>query len=416
VRWLAKGFWAVADQGLFASSNFSVNVLLARWLSPHDYGGFAVVYTVLLLLVSFHTGTLTDPMLIFGPGKYRERLSEYLSILLSGHLYLAALISLLLLVISLGIVVAGLSTLSITLLSLVLAGPFILLLYLMRRACYARLKPSLAASGGVLYLVLNLVGIYTLYRLGALSAASGFGVMGLSSLVASMWLAVLLGMRPSLLKSTELTREAFEDHWRYGRWGAAGHMIAWAPGNIYFLLLPIWGGLGASASLKALLNLVVPIQHANMALSVLLLTALSSARETARFDTLVRFALMCFVLGSLVYWLLVGLFHEPLINLLYGGKFRDEDDLLWLLGLVPIGAGVEAVLGAALRIFGRPDQIVWAYVWSTAVALTLGLITTLVWGLVGAVVGLLASSVVVAGAMVYYYASHEENHEGTSRK
>jgi hypothetical protein len=36
--------------------------------------------------------------------------------------------------------------------------------------------------------------------------------------------------------------------------------------------------------------------------------------------------------------------------------------------------------------------------------------------LVGAVVGLLASSVVVAGAMVYYYASHKENHEGTNRK
>jgi O-antigen/teichoic acid export membrane protein len=313
---------------------------------------------------------------VFGPGKHRERLSEYLSILMSWHFYLAALISLVLLVISLGVAVAGLSTLSMTLLSLVLASLFILLLFLMRRACYARLKPSLAASGGVVYLVLMLVGIFTLYRLGALSAASGFGVMGFSSLVASIWLAVTLRMKPSLVKSAELTREAFKDHWRYGRWAVAGQMIAWAPGNIYFLLLPIWGGLGASASLKAMMNLIVPIQHTNAALSVLLLPALSRVRGTPRFDTLLRFALMFFVFGSLVYWLLVGLFHEPLLNLLYGGKFRYEDGLLWLLGLLPISVGVEVVLGVALRVFERPDQVFWAYVWSTAVAVTLACVLT----------------------------------------
>ena len=83
--WVGKGSLAILDQGLFAGSNFLLNVLLARWLDPADYGAFALAYSVFLLLGVFHTAILTEPMLVFGPGKYRERFHEYLGILLRGH-------------------------------------------------------------------------------------------------------------------------------------------------------------------------------------------------------------------------------------------------------------------------------------------------------------------------------------------
>ena len=40
--WVGKGSLAVLDQGLFAGSNFMLNVLLARWLAPADFGAFAL--------------------------------------------------------------------------------------------------------------------------------------------------------------------------------------------------------------------------------------------------------------------------------------------------------------------------------------------------------------------------------------
>jgi len=83
--WTTKGSLAIADQGLFAGSNFLLNVLLARWLAPADYGAFALAYSVFWLFGVFHTAILTEPMLVFGPGKYRERFPEYLGILLRGH-------------------------------------------------------------------------------------------------------------------------------------------------------------------------------------------------------------------------------------------------------------------------------------------------------------------------------------------
>jgi hypothetical protein len=38
-------FWLMTDQGVFALSNFVLNVQFARWLSPHEYGLFAISFT-----------------------------------------------------------------------------------------------------------------------------------------------------------------------------------------------------------------------------------------------------------------------------------------------------------------------------------------------------------------------------------
>ena len=41
--WLKKGGFAAVDQGLFSAANFLVNILLARWLEPVQYGAFVTV-------------------------------------------------------------------------------------------------------------------------------------------------------------------------------------------------------------------------------------------------------------------------------------------------------------------------------------------------------------------------------------
>lgn len=402
IHWLVKGFWAVTDQGLFATSNFVLNILLARWLSPQDYGAFAVMFAVFLFLGTLHTGLLTQPMLVFGSGKYKNRLSEYLGTLLGGHLSFAILSGFLLLLASLGLKLAGLSSLSMVLLDLTLAGPFILLLWLMRRACYMHLEPHLAASGGALYMALMLAGAYALYLLEWLTTGSALGVMGFSSLVVSLWLAVRLHVkRPPPFRRDSLSRAALVDHWRYGRWSVAQEATTWAPGNIYFLLLPLWGGLEASASLKALSNFVMPVSMGIVAFYSFLLPSLTQARGEARFGTLVRNSLVLFVFGSVLYWLLLGLFHDPLVAWLYGGQYREDAQLLWLLGSIPLAMSVQMILGATLQAFERPDQVFKGYAFSAILGLTLGVTLTFACGITGAAVGLVAYAAATAGAIAY---------------
>jgi O-antigen/teichoic acid export membrane protein len=399
----------VSDQGLFATSNFALNVLLARWISPHDYGVFSMIFALFMLIGVIHTATLTEPMLVFGPGKYKDRFPEYLGIVTYGHLVFTALGSFLLLLMSLGCALIGLSSFPITLAALALAAPFILLLWLMRRACYARLEPHLAASGGALYMVLMLAGAYILYQREWLSAASAFGVMGISSLVVSAWLVLRLRVERPPLRRSDLARDSLENHWRYGRWSVANEGLNWVPMNIYFVLLPIFGGLEAGASLKALMNLIMPMLQAIWALAILLLPILVRARDSdgsgehRGFSSRVYLALIPFVLGPILYWLALGIFHHQLVDWLYGGQYTGYAALLWLLGLSPIVAAVKQVMGQSLKALERPDQLFWAYAFSAVLTLTLGTAAVYLWGVVGAGIGLLGSQAIAAVLALTFY-------------
>ena len=404
--WMTKGFWAVMDQGLFATSNFALNILLARWLTPQEYGAFGVAFAIYLFVGVVHTAVLIEPMLVFCQGRYKDRLSSYLGALVYGHVGFSALAIPVLLLGGLAFALRGQGSLSTALVALALTGPFILLLWLMRRACYARLEPHLAASGGAWYMVLMLAGAYVLYRFEWISTASALGVMGFSSLVVSLWLARRLSIELPSPRSG-LLRESFKSHWSYGRWSVANKALSWVPTNIFYLLLPLWGGLGAGASFKALMNLLMPMLQANSALTVLLLPGFVRAREHSRFTSHVRLALFAYLVPPLLYWLALGAFHKEIVSLAYGGRYAEYSGLLWLLGLAPVLAAAKEVLSQAVRALERPDWLFLAYLLSTIVIGTLGVGITYLWGIKGAGIGLMASqavtTVVVAVALVKLY-------------
>jgi len=384
------------------TSNFIISVLLARWLSPQDYGAFVVAYAILWGLTNVHISLLTEPLGVFGPGRYKGRLSEYLGILLYGHLGFSVIAGMLLLLLSMAFELAGSKALSSALLSLALAGPLVLFLRgLMRQACYVQLKPRLAALGGASYMALVLPGVYFLYQRDWLSAGVGLLLMGFASLVAGLGLAVAIRMSPTRLKGNGLLREVFNDHWGYGRWAVPSNGLGFIASQGYLLLLPIWGGLAASATFRALTNLTTPIVHIASAFSLYLLPILVQARGRSEFGRYMRFALALFIVGSGFYWLLLGFFHRPLVTWLYGGHYEQYAHLLWLIGLVPLLQGLVSLLGAALRALERPDQIFWAQVLASAVALTVGLGFLVTWGVVGAALGSIVSQMAAVGALAW---------------
>lgn len=372
--------------------------MLARWLSPEDYGAFTVAFAIFLFVGAVHSAIFAEPLLVFGSGKYKEQLSEYMGALVYGHVGFAALGSLVLLLTGAGFALVGLASLAAVMLALALAEPFILLLWLMRRACYVRFAPHLAASGGAWYMTLMLTGAWVLYWREWLSAASALGVMALSSLVVSLWLARRLRVKRPSLRAGGLAQDAFVDHWRYGRWSVGNQALNWVPMNIFYLILPIWGGLAAGASFKALMNLVMPMLQAVWSLSILLLPTLVWARDEGRhrLNSRLMHALIIFVIGPAVYWLLLGLFHQPLVSWLYDGQYTQRAALLWLLGLSPIAASVKQVLSQALRALERPDWLFLAYTLSAIVALTLGTGLVYLWGIAGAGAGLVLCQVITA--------------------
>src|SRR5580700_7287419 len=89
IPWAMKGGLALVDQGVFAGSNFVMSILLARWLSPEQYGMYAVAFAILLFLLNFHQGLMLEPMLVFGSSVYRDCLRGYVEVLLLLHVGLS---------------------------------------------------------------------------------------------------------------------------------------------------------------------------------------------------------------------------------------------------------------------------------------------------------------------------------------
>jgi O-antigen/teichoic acid export membrane protein len=341
---------------------------------------------------------------VFGPGRYAADTPGYLKLLLHGH-WLAVGGCSVLLVLA-GLLCARFRTPEVghAFLGLAVAVPFVLLSWMLRRACYIQVRPEWAAAAGALYLVLLTLGIVSLHRFEMLSSMSALGMMAAASALASVWLTVRLQLFARGTHSELPAARIRWDHWSYGRWAAGTGALAWVPENLYLIVLPLWNGLVASGVLKVLITLTMPAMQAQGAVANLLTPALVRARGGAGFGRLLRAALGGFAITALACWLLIGAFHRPLVHWLYGGQYDEYSALLWLAGAIPLLSGVGEALSDALRALERPDLAFWAAVGSCATTVSLGLGAAALWGVAGAVMGEMISLATAAALMGVFLA------------
>ena len=226
--WSGKAAWAVLDQGLFATSNFVLGILLARWVSPEQFGSFAVAQSCFLLIGTFHSGLFIEPMLVFGSARHDMQFSAYLDILVQAHWQATSVGSFLLACAALVCWNADSLPLAGAFLGAAIGSPFILFGWLVRRACFSRLQPQWAAMGGAQYLLLLITGVYLLSVLDTLSAFSALILLGGAGLISGRWiLARLQATNPSLTGAGPSRGEVLRDHWNYGRWSLASSGLSW---------------------------------------------------------------------------------------------------------------------------------------------------------------------------------------------
>jgi len=359
-EWATKGIFAVMDQALFSGSNFIVNILLARWLPPEEYGAFAVALSVFYLLAGFHTAVLTEPMMVFGAGKHQERFRKYFGMVLWGHWGVSVLIAF-----GLGIAAwvfsrMGSHTMANALFGLAVASPFLLLIWLARRACYAQLYPALAVTGSGFNLLIILAGLFLLWRAGGISSFSGFLLLGVAGGVSSL---LLLGrLRPQIVGyvGNPTPSMALADHWEYGRWNILGFLLYWASGQILMLIIPVFLSLTASAAVAATWTLYRPISQFMQALGSLVLPAFSrTASEPDGYKRLKQRVIgitAIFASAVALYALVASIFAKPILHFLYAGKYDEHWILVILFGVALVFSTMTGVFISALKAVGRVKE------------------------------------------------------------
>lgn len=388
VRFFAdKGFWSILDQMLFAGANFSVNILLARWLPPTEYGSFAVSYALFLLLASVYTATIIEPMLVFGAGKYVGQFQSYLGILLRGHVWVTTIIALCLFFVALGYSMFSATTMAMTTIGLAISSPFILLWWLIRQVTYAQLAPRLAALGSSIFLLISLVGLFLLSHLEQLSPPLALGGMGLAGLISSAVVLSIVSPR-FFLKPTDIqAKDVLASHWKFGSWNSLGALTYWASGHILVILVPMVLGLFHSAVLAAVTNLFRPIFLIMQSTANILLPKFSMLQNQGNPKQLgrelaIQFSLLISIL-ALLYGLFITSQADWIMHFLYKGKYKGNQDLLLLFTFCVSLSGANIVLMNVLKTFGSPKLIVPIWACSALLVTTLSIPMLLLFGLAG---------------------------------
>ncbi len=402
------GLWAILDQGLFAVANFALNVLLARFLGLEAYGVFGVAFAVFQFVSTAHTAVVSEPLLVFGSGRYRDRFATYVWTVVAGHWWLMARALPVALVVSLAVwpFQPGLGA---SLVALTVAAPLILLQWSLRRACYVELRPRVAATAGAVYLAAILGGVFALRAVGALSPTTGLLLMGVAS--AASVTVILRYLRSTVdaappaedeARDPRLFRAAVRhEHWRYGRWGVAAIALSWASVEVYYVMLSALQGFDATGVLRAAMNLVAPVMQTLLALSTVALPHFAQAYRDGRLMRTVRGAYAAASALTVFFALLLIAFAEPVVALLYGPDFAAAVPVVRWVALLPLTLAVTRVAATALHALERPRDIYIGYLPGAVVALSFGMLASWQWGVLGAAYGVLASGAVVAATMAW---------------
>ena len=412
-EWGARSGTALLDQACFSGANFLLYVLLARWLTPAEYGVFALVFSVYLFLLGLHTGLIQEPMSVLGYVAYGEDLRGYGSRVLRVHL----LLSLILTVPSTGVgawLVWGshdplAHPMGVAFLSLAFSIPFLLLVWLARRLAYLHLAPQHAVVHSAVYAVLLLAGMGAMKATRHVSIALAFGVMAGASGVAGLH---LLGKLGALRRSSGDLVNVIERHFKYGKWLAAIAFFTWLARDAYVVLAAGLIGPTQAGALRAVTNLVTPLDQLQTAFVVMLLPWFSSLYSRGLQERMRRRALQvtaALTALSLVYLGTLWPAASRVLDVAYKSKYHEYAWMVPWLILLPVLRAFQG--GPLLYLMAKQETQQVFYAGAASGAMTVvGAVLVRWWSLRGAVCGVLLSGVASALLISFFFWKSIRNH------
>jgi O-antigen/teichoic acid export membrane protein len=381
-RWLRHGAFGILDQAVIAGTNFTLNVLFARWMTVETYGLFAVAMSCILIVTGFQVALVLDPMTVFGAGKYRAVAQAYVAQLGRLHVHVfAALGAIVLVVIAFG----GLLISPHALVAFAAALCAAMLFAFVRRAIYLQIRPDLAFAAAVAQAVCSIGLALAWHRFGDFSPARAFVVIAAGAGAASMVGWSISRAKPADIRaeSPPELRAIGQDHWRYGRW-AMGTSLVYIGGIFAYPPLIAWMvGLAAAGRFRAVETLFMPVAQLVTATSTLALPVLVAHRDRLR-SGLVRLALLGLAVLALFYAIPMVVFAPAVAGYVFANPAYGSD--LWLIAAIGTATVLATVQNAALvllRAIEQPRGEFWSQLAATAMTFIAGIPAGMLAGLDG---------------------------------
>jgi O-antigen/teichoic acid export membrane protein len=388
---------SVADQGFTLGGMFLLNVTLARTQSKEEYGIFALSYSIFTFLSGLHNAAILEAYTIHGSGRYHGQFEEYTRLIRRANAWLCVALTAMLTAVWVALHWTRLPLASGTMLAMALTCGVLLMASFVRRTFYIRRRPDLAARFSATYFLACVVLLLIFTHASPLNGFYAFVI------AASAW--CIAGLAVVRKQHAETVETSFEnmasrywaEHWKYSRWVFVTALVFQLTGQAYYWLAAAFLSLKDVGELRALYNLVTPVDQIFAAVILLLLPMMSfrfASRRMAGLIPLWRAYCLFTLLVTSGYALFMNIFGKLLLHLLYDGKFDDLTSLLGLLALLPLVMAVGNTVNAALKASEKPQAVFAAYITSGAATFVLGLPLILHFGIRGAVYGMLASGAI----------------------
>jgi O-antigen/teichoic acid export membrane protein len=311
-----QGFWAIADQGIVSLGNFLTTIILARTVSPHEYGVWTVTFGLILFLNVLPASLVTYPLMVRLASHNED--SE-------GELIVAALVLTTILALPQMLILFCIASL-IGGGALALWACFGLLLWQLQETTRRVLMARMAFRAALFTDAISYLGQAGLFGLmahsGRLSTQIGFAVIGLTCGLAA--LAQLLLIRTQLqvrVTGAIKIRDWMSTFWNTGRWVLGANLLTnlslhTAPWALFLLRGP-----AEAAGFQAVSNLLGVSHPIVLSLGNVVVPAAARARVAAgllaarrvalRHGTQAGLMLLPFVVTLLIFpRQLLGLFYS----------------------------------------------------------------------------------------------------------
>lgn len=411
----SKLFWisglSVADQLVFSSGNFILNIFLVRFMAPTEYGAFAIAFAFFLLISGFYNVFFYEPLSVIGHTRYGNNVEAYLGAVIHMQIIFSVLSTVLFTVI-LSVLCALKAVDNIILFSLIgasLAAPAILFLWLLRRICYLDGDAHTALLGSSIYTVFLLMTLVVANHFNLVSPFVAFIIMLSASAMSSIFLWHVLSERivvKNFLRQITIMQSIFNDHWHYSRWLAGATITYWLGGDFYLVLIGVFMGVAQVGAYGAIGNLMTPFLQMMTGISLFLIPWL--ARKKVNQGVLyvrrnVPKLILVSVLLAVSYSCFILMNGKSLVHVLYRNSYFDN--YIWLLPFLAIIATLTAVkqsLGMVVRVTEQPEALFWATLLSSLFALSAGILLICKWKFYGVVTGI-SMGILLECAVMFYY-------------
>lgn len=394
---------SLADQVLSVGGMFLVNVALARTQTKHEYGLFALSYSAFIFLLSLHNAAILETFTVYGAGRYQRHFQPYLWLIWRKDVLLSVLSTVLLCLVCgvLAYVVPAMA--SRTFLGMALSLGVLFNATFLRRAFYVRRRPDLAARFSFVFFCSCVVLLSLALHFGLLDGFYGYVIAAVSWVIAALPLLKEFPRGSDDQEFVEVEPSYWAEHWKYSRWVLVTAFVFQLTTQGYFWLVASFLTVSDVGNLRALYNMVLPLDQLFVALSMVVLPVMCSRYATRKMAGLLPLWKLYF-LGWLAitagFVVLVHILGKPAMHVLYAGKFDNISSLVPLVAFLPLVLGTGHTVNGALKAAEKPNLIFYAYSFSGIATFLFGIPLVTHFGLRGAVYGMLVSGITYTTALL----------------